>query len=77
MNDDDDDPSPVVYDETYGDRCCRFCRDCPDHGTKCAGVIAAKANNNKCIVGVAHGAYIGGIRMLDGKIFVFGSHNNS
>ena len=32
-------------------------------------MIAAKANNNKCIVGVAHGASIGGIRMLDGKIY--------
>ncbi len=38
------------------------------HGTRCAGEIAMKANNHVCGVGVAHGAKIGGIRMLDGKI---------
>ncbi|ESO09142.1 hypothetical protein HELRODRAFT_74170, partial [Helobdella robusta] len=34
------------------------------HGTRCAGQIAAVANNKKCIVGVAFKATIGGIRML-------------
>jgi hypothetical protein len=38
------------------------------HGTKCAGAAAAKANNQECGVGVAHGADVGGIRILDGKI---------
>ena len=38
------------------------------HGTRCAGEIAMVANNEVCGVGVAHGAMIGGIRMLDGKI---------
>ena len=63
--------SPVMYTKEKGARCCRFCPayDCPSHGTKCAGVIVAKANNNKCIAGVAHRATIGGIRMLDGQIF--------
>ncbi|XP_065672531.1 proprotein convertase subtilisin/kexin type 6 isoform X3 [Hydra vulgaris] len=38
------------------------------HGTRCAGVAAAVANNSNCIVGVAYEARIGGIRMLDGEI---------
>jgi subtilisin family serine protease len=38
------------------------------HGTRCAGEIAMVANNRVCGVGVAHGAKIGGIRMLDGGI---------
>lgn len=37
------------------------------HGTKCAGTIAAKANNNVCGVGIAYEAKIGAVRMLDGK----------
>uniref|UniRef100_A0A8D8SSG2 Neuroendocrine convertase 1 n=1 Tax=Cacopsylla melanoneura TaxID=428564 RepID=A0A8D8SSG2_9HEMI len=36
------------------------------HGTRCAGEIAMVANNNKCGAGIAFGAKIGGIRMLDG-----------
>ena len=43
--------------------------DCPNHGTKCAGLIAAADNNEVCIAGVAHGSRIGGIRMLDGTIY--------
>lgn len=39
-----------------------------NHGTRCAGLIAARKNNKNCIVGVAHNAKIGGIRMLDGLI---------
>ncbi|XP_036367005.1 PC3-like endoprotease variant B [Octopus sinensis] len=38
------------------------------HGTHCAGVVAAEANNSVCGVGVAYDAKIGGIRMLDGII---------
>ena len=30
------------------------------HGTKVAGVAAGEANNNKCGVGIAHEAKIGG-----------------
>lgn len=37
------------------------------HGTKCSGEIAAVANNGICGVGVAYGADIGAVRMLDGK----------
>ncbi|KAJ8304124.1 hypothetical protein KUTeg_017707 [Tegillarca granosa] len=38
------------------------------HGTRCAGVVAAVANNNECAIGVAFNASIGGIRMLDGDV---------
>ncbi|XP_072938267.1 neuroendocrine convertase 1-like [Epargyreus clarus] len=38
------------------------------HGTRCAGEIAMTANNIKCGVGVAWGAKVGGVRMLDGRI---------
>ncbi|XP_070212344.1 furin-like protease kpc-1 isoform X2 [Littorina saxatilis] len=38
------------------------------HGTRCAGEVAAKANNSYCIVGVAYNARIGGVRMLDGDV---------
>lgn len=38
------------------------------HGTRCAGEIAAAANNNVCGVGVAYNAKIGGIRILDGSV---------
>ena len=38
------------------------------HGTRCAGVIAAQSNNSICGVGIAYGASIGGIRMLDGAV---------
>ena len=30
--------------------------DCPNHGTKCAGLISAAQNNEVCIAGVAHGS---------------------
>lgn len=32
------------------------------HGTRCAGEVAAQANNSKCIVGAAYDAKIGGKR---------------
>ncbi|XP_056308747.1 proprotein convertase subtilisin/kexin type 6-like, partial [Danio aesculapii] len=38
------------------------------HGTRCAGVVAASANNSLCIVGIAYNAKIGGVRMLDGDM---------
>ena len=31
------------------------------HGTRCAGEVAAKANNSKCVVGAAFNAKIGGM----------------
>ncbi|XP_060618166.2 proprotein convertase subtilisin/kexin type 5 isoform X2 [Anolis sagrei] len=38
------------------------------HGTRCAGEVAATANNTHCIVGIAFNARIGGVRMLDGDV---------
>ncbi|KAM5237878.1 LOW QUALITY PROTEIN: proprotein convertase subtilisin/kexin type 4 [Ctenodactylus gundi] len=38
------------------------------HGTRCAGEVAAVANNGFCGTGVAFNAQIGGVRMLDGTI---------
>jgi len=38
------------------------------HGTRCAGEIAMEANNQKCGVGVAFEASIGGIKLLDGLV---------
>ncbi|KAM9366639.1 proprotein convertase subtilisin/kexin type 6 [Symphorus nematophorus] len=38
------------------------------HGTRCAGEVAAAANNSYCIIGIAYNAHIGGIRMLDGDV---------
>uniref|UniRef100_A0A0K0G445 Proprotein convertase subtilisin/kexin type 4 (inferred by orthology to a human protein) n=1 Tax=Strongyloides venezuelensis TaxID=75913 RepID=A0A0K0G445_STRVS len=53
INDGDDDPTP----QKNGNN---------NHGTRCAGEVAAIANNNECGVGVAFKSKIGGIRMLDG-----------
>ena len=38
-----------------------FCR----HGTRCAGEVAAVANNSKCVVGAAFNAKIGGTFVLN------------
>uniref|UniRef100_A0A8C9V0U4 Proprotein convertase subtilisin/kexin type 5b n=1 Tax=Scleropages formosus TaxID=113540 RepID=A0A8C9V0U4_SCLFO len=38
------------------------------HGTRCAGEVAASANNSHCTVGIAYNAKIGGVRMLDGDV---------
>jgi len=38
------------------------------HGTRCAGAVGATASNGECGAGVAFGARIGGIRMLDGPV---------
>ncbi len=41
---------------------------CFRHGTRCAGEVAAEANNGICSTGVAYNAKIGGVRMLDGDV---------
>ncbi|KAA3682170.1 furin [Paragonimus westermani] len=38
------------------------------HGTRCAGEVAAVANNSVCGLGIAYRARIGGVRMLDGEV---------
>ncbi|UXI15432.1 hypothetical protein NH340_JMT01375 [Sarcoptes scabiei] len=57
MNDDDPDPSPR-YDMFNSNA----------HGTRCAGVVAMTPQNQKCGVGAAFRAKIGGIRLLDGEV---------
>lgn len=46
IRDGDSDPSPTSRSDS--------------HGTKCAGVIAAVANNSYCTVGVAYNAKLAG-----------------
>ena len=55
INDSDQDPMP----QDNGDN---------KHGTRCAGEVAAVANNGICGVGIAFNASIGGVRMLDGVV---------
>ncbi|XP_012347212.1 furin-like protease 1 isoform X5 [Apis florea] len=57
VNNHDEDPMPR-YDVLDSNR----------HGTRCAGEVAATANNSLCAVGVAFGAGVGGVRMLDGDV---------
>lgn len=57
VNDGDSDPQPR-YTQLNDNR----------HGTRCAGEVAAVANNGICGVGVAYNARIGGVRMLDGEV---------
>uniref|UniRef100_A0A3Q3AJ20 Proprotein convertase subtilisin/kexin type 5a n=1 Tax=Kryptolebias marmoratus TaxID=37003 RepID=A0A3Q3AJ20_KRYMA len=57
VNGQDQDPSP-----SFSDNAANF------HGTQCAGMVAAAANNSQCTVGVSFNARIGGIRMLDGDV---------
>lgn len=57
VNGNDPDPQPR-YDYSNENR----------HGTRCAGEVAAEANNTICSVGVAYRAGIGGVRMLDGDV---------
>ena len=57
VNNNDPDPQPR-YDYTNQNR----------HGTRCAGQVAAEANNSICSVGVAYEARIGGVKMLDGGV---------
>ncbi|XP_029888086.2 proprotein convertase subtilisin/kexin type 4 isoform X2 [Aquila chrysaetos chrysaetos] len=57
FNSNDPDPQPryAAGDENW-------------HGTRCAGEVAAAANNRICGAGVAYNAKVGGVRMLDGPI---------
>lgn len=57
VNNHDSDPSPR-YDMVDSNR----------HGTRCAGEVAATSNNSVCALGIAHGAQVGGVRMLDGDV---------
>ncbi|KAG2466282.1 PCSK5 convertase, partial [Polypterus senegalus] len=57
VNSNDNDPMPR-YDASNENK----------HGTRCAGEVAATANNSHCIVGIAYNARIGGVRMLDGDV---------
>lgn len=57
VNGNDDDPMPR-YDASNENK----------HGTRCAGEVAATANNSHCTVGIAFNARIGGVRMLDGDV---------
>ncbi|KAM4553978.1 furin (paired basic amino acid cleaving enzyme) b isoform 1-T2 [Fundulus diaphanus] len=57
VNDGDADPQPR-YTQRNENR----------HGTRCAGEVAAVANNGICGTGVAYNAKIGGVRMLDGEV---------
>ncbi|KAK2180746.1 hypothetical protein NP493_427g01043 [Ridgeia piscesae] len=57
INNDDPDPQPR-YDFSNENR----------HGTRCAGEVAAQADNHICGVGIAYDASIGGVRMLDGDV---------
>jgi furin len=57
VNSGDNDPMPH-YDLTDSNR----------HGTRCAGEVAASANNSICSVGIAFNAKVGGVRMLDGDV---------
>lgn len=57
VNSHDGDPMPR-YDAVDSNR----------HGTRCAGEVAATANNSLCSVGIAYGAAVGGVRMLDGDV---------
>ncbi|NXF12867.1 PCSK4 convertase, partial [Smithornis capensis] len=57
FNSNDPDPQPRYSD---GDK--------NWHGTRCAGEVAAVANNGICGAGIAYNAKIGGVRMLDGAI---------
>jgi len=53
------DPDPMPRYDPYNEN---------KHGTRCAGEVAAVADNDVCMVGVAFNAGIGGVRMLDGEV---------
>eukprot|EP00123_Amoebidium_parasiticum_P015840 comp23169_c0_seq2/m.37514 comp23169_c0_seq2/g.37514 ORF comp23169_c0_seq2/g.37514 comp23169_c0_seq2/m.37514 type:complete len:570 (-) comp23169_c0_seq2:8-1717(-) len=57
LNDDDPDPMPRYSPDNIN-----------KHGTRCAGEIAAEANNDVCGVGIAYNAKVGGIRIIDGDV---------
>ena len=50
----DDDPMPTLKDDV--------------HGTRCAGEVAAGANDGTCGVGVAYEAKVAGLRILSGEV---------
>lgn len=54
----EDDPSPRLDPPVFSN----------SHGTYCAGVAAAVANNGVCGVGVAYKARVGGVRIVDGTV---------
>ncbi|MPC25592.1 Neuroendocrine convertase 1 [Portunus trituberculatus] len=54
----ENDPSPRLDPPKYSN----------SHGTYCAGVVAAVANNGVCGVGVAYDAKVGGVRIVDGTV---------
>lgn len=54
----ENDPSPRLDPPKYSN----------SHGTYCAGVVAAVANNGVCGVGVAYNAKVGGVRIVDGTV---------
>ncbi|XP_071843732.1 proprotein convertase subtilisin/kexin type 7-like isoform X2 [Apostichopus japonicus] len=58
LNSGDDNPMPELHPNGKNEN---------RHGTRCAGEIAAVANK-KCGVGVAFGAKVAGIRLLDGPM---------
>ncbi|CAH8587632.1 unnamed protein product [Heterobilharzia americana] len=60
VNSNDDNPEPryLTRDKSNTNR----------HGTRCAGEVAAAANNSVCGLGIAYKARIGGVRMLDGDV---------
>ncbi|XP_037079271.1 neuroendocrine convertase 1-like [Pollicipes pollicipes] len=43
-------------------------RNTNEHGTKCAGIVSMRPNNGFCGVGIAPGARLGAVRLLDGII---------
>ncbi|XP_061589572.1 LOW QUALITY PROTEIN: proprotein convertase subtilisin/kexin type 5 [Cololabis saira] len=57
VNGQDPDPSP-----SYSNNAANY------HGTQCAGIVAAAANNSQCTVGVSFHARLGGVRMLGGDV---------
>uniref|UniRef100_F6YWW9 P/Homo B domain-containing protein n=1 Tax=Ciona intestinalis TaxID=7719 RepID=F6YWW9_CIOIN len=59
INSHDDDPAPRLNPSNEN-----------RHGTRCAGEVAAVANNGVCAIGIAFNAKIGdtGVRMLDGEV---------
>ncbi|KAA0713725.1 Proprotein convertase subtilisin/kexin type 5 [Triplophysa tibetana] len=63
--------SPLVwfYQKNDNDNEASYDSVCEElHGTRCAGEVAASANNSHCTVGIAYNAKIGGVRMLDGDV---------
>ncbi|XP_065187229.1 proprotein convertase subtilisin/kexin type 7-like [Sycon ciliatum] len=57
LNANDNDPSPR-YDR----------KDTNHHGTRCAGEIVGQPNNSVCGIGIAYGAQVSAIRILDGDV---------